>query len=200
MGYSYLVLGTGMGRAIAHCLAGQKDTGLITIGDVNEAKAIELGFWISKQFPDFSNLEAGYFNAEDPDSLKRMGDFDVIISALPARYNLGLAERAVECETHFCDLGGVLSVTLAMKGLHERALSKNLSVVPDCGLMPGLGIMIARKMVRESIQDSPESPYRDVVIYVGGIPQKPRPPHVLPKDVFSRRAEASLLRRGSDIE
>lgn len=175
MGYSYLVLGTGIGRAIAHCLAGRKDTDLITIGDVNEDKAIKSALGVSKQFPDFSNLEAEYFNAEDPDSLKRMGYFDVIISALPARYSPGLAERTMEQGIHFCDLGGVLSITLAMKGLHERALLKNLSVVPDCGLMPGLGVMIARKLVLESIKASPGSSYRDVVIYVGGLPQKPAP-------------------------
>lgn len=174
MGYSYLVLGTGMGRAIADGLLRQEDTAKVTIGDIDPARAGKLAGNLSAKYG--RPCEGDYFDAEDPDSLKRMGDFDVIISALPARHNLGLAERAVERGIHFCDLGGVLSVTLAMRDLNEKALSKNLSVVPDCGLMPGLGIMVARKLVNDSITAAPESSYRDVLIYVGGLPQKPKPP------------------------
>ena len=51
MGYSYLVLGTGMGRAIAHCLASQPDTTTVVIGDVNTEKARSIAGQIMKIFP-----------------------------------------------------------------------------------------------------------------------------------------------------
>lgn len=175
MGYSYLVLGTGMGRAIAHCLASQPDTTSIVIGDVNTEKARS----IAGQIVDNFSVGCGSikFDANDPNSLKNTRGFDVVISALPARYNLSLAEASIRQGMHFCDLGGVLPVTIGMKGgLDFMAQKRGVSIVPDCGLMPGLGVMIARQMVNDSIIAAPESSYRDVMIYVGGLPQKPRPP------------------------
>lgn len=175
MGYSYLVLGTGMGRAIAHCLANQPDTSLIVIGDVDTQKAREVAGSIADSFP----VQCGsiMFDANEANPLKNRQDFDVVISALPARYNMNLAEVCIRQGMHFCDLGGVLPVTLGMRGgLDFMARKNGVSVVPDCGLMPGLGVMIARKLVNDSIIAAPESSYRDVLIYVGGLPQKPRPP------------------------
>lgn len=176
MGFRYLVLGTGMGRAIADWLLRQKDTAKVAIGDIDYDRAGRLAAELSAKYgrPCESLY---YFDAEDPDSFKRMGDFDVIISALPARYNLELARSAIDVGAHFCDLGGVTSATVAMqKVLHESAKLNQVSVIPDCGLMPGLGVMVARKLVKDSIIAAPESSYRDVLIYVGGLPQKPQPP------------------------
>src|SRR3989338_2058060 len=173
MGYSYLVLGTGMGRAIAHCLASQPDTTAVVIGDVNTEKARS----IAGQIVDNFSVGCGSikFDANDPNSLKNTRGFDVVISALPARYNLSLAESSIRQGMHFCDLGGVLPVTIGMKGgLDFMARKRGVSVVPDCGLMPGLGVMIARKLVYESLQDEPDlNAHREVAIYVGGLPQKP---------------------------
>ena len=83
MGYSYLVLGTGMGRAIAHCLASQPDTTTVVIGDVNTEKARSIAGQIVKNF----SVGCGSikFDANDPNSLKNTRGFDVVISALPAR-------------------------------------------------------------------------------------------------------------------
>jgi lysine 6-dehydrogenase len=175
MGFRYLVLGTGMGRAIAHCLAGHSDTSTIAIGDVNTEKAREVAGYIARNFP----VPCGSirFDANDADPLRDRQGFDVVISALPARYNLNLAESAIRRGMHFCDLGGVLPVTLGMRGLNSMARKNGISVVPDCGLMPGLGVMIARKLVQDSLAQEPDRKApRDVVIYVGGLPQKPAGP------------------------
>ena len=205
MGYSYLVLGTGMGRAIAHCLASQPDTTVIVIGDVNMDKARS----IAGQIVDNFSVGCGSikFDANDPNSLKNTRGFDVVISALPARYNLSLAEASIRQGMHFCDLGGVLPVTIGMKGgLDFMARKSGVSVVPDCGLMPGLGVMIARKLVYETLQDEPDlNAPREVEIYVGGLPQKPVGPLHYQK-MFSLEGlghlcydEAAVIKNGSMV-
>ncbi len=183
MGFRYLVLGTHMGRPIAHCLAEQRDTSSILIGDINIEAARRVVAEVSGRFPA---VACGYvnFDANDPNALKKMPPVNVVISALPARYNLFLAEAAIRRKENFCDLGGVLPVSLAMKSMDESARSKGVSVVPDCGLMPGLGVMIARKLVEESVKDEDRDVKREVVIYVGGLPQKPQPP-IYHQNMFS---------------
>lgn len=172
--YSYLVLGTGMGRAIAYCLAGLPDTLKVAVADVDRERARDVG----RQANDFfvPVCDAFQFNAEQPDGLYNFDEYHVVISALPARYNPALADRAITMGSHFCDLGGVLAATRQMEALNAKALGRRVSVVPDCGLMPGLGLMMARMLLEESYELSPASETRDIMIYVGGIPQKPAPP------------------------
>jgi lysine 6-dehydrogenase len=92
------------------------------------------------------------------------------LSALPYYLNLELARAALEMGSHFCDLGGNTGIVDLQKGLHEAALKKGLSVVPDCGLAPGLvNIVAARGIDRLDVA-------REVHLKVGGLPQFPEPP------------------------
>jgi lysine 6-dehydrogenase len=57
-----------------------------------------------------------------------------------------------------------------MLKLNDKYPHMSVSVVPDCGLMPGLGVVIAKKLMQDlGGADSLE-------ILVGGLPQKPQPP------------------------
>ncbi len=106
----------------------------------------------------------------------RSAVFDVMrgcraaMSAVPYYLNEALAEVAVEAGVHFCDLGGNTEIVQRQKGLDTAARARHVSVVPDCGLAPGLINVLAQYGMDQF--DRPEA----VRIYVGGLPQEPQPP------------------------
>jgi lysine 6-dehydrogenase len=99
-----------------------------------------------------------------------MRESDAVMSAIPYYFNLALAECAVEAGVHFCDLGGNTEIVFQQKGLAERAAAKGVTVVPDCGVAPGMVNILAEYGIQQL--DTVES----VKIYVGGLPQEPEPP------------------------
>jgi lysine 6-dehydrogenase len=99
-----------------------------------------------------------------------MRESDAVMSAIPYYFNLQLAECAVEAGVHFCDLGGNTEIVFQQKALADRAKEKGITVVPDCGVAPGMVNIFAEHGIRQL--DTVES----VRIYVGGLPQQPEPP------------------------
>jgi lysine 6-dehydrogenase len=99
-----------------------------------------------------------------------MRESDAVMSAIPYYFNLQLAECAVEAGVHFCDLGGNTEIVFKQKALADRAKAKGITVVPDCGVAPGMVNIFAEHGIREL--DTVES----VRIYVGGLPQHPEAP------------------------
>ena len=99
-----------------------------------------------------------------------MRDSDAVMSALPYYFNYDMAVCAVDAGVHFCDLGGNTKIVFKQKTLHERARAEEVSVIPDCGLAPGMVNIIAEHGIKQL--DKVDA----VRIYVGGLPQKPEPP------------------------
>ena len=99
-----------------------------------------------------------------------MRESDAVMSAIPYYFNLQLAECAVEAGVHFCDLGGNTEIVFQQKALAERARAQGVTVVPDCGVAPGMVNILAQYGIAQL--DSVDS----VRIYVGGLPQNPEPP------------------------
>jgi lysine 6-dehydrogenase len=99
-----------------------------------------------------------------------MRESDAVMSAIPYYLNLSLAECAVEAGVHFCDLGGNTEIVFQQKALADRAKAKGVTVIPDCGVAPGMVNILAEHGIRQL--DTVES----VRIYVGGLPQDPQPP------------------------
>jgi lysine 6-dehydrogenase len=93
-----------------------------------------------------------------------------VMSAIPYYYNAPMAAAAVDVGCHFSDLGGNTEIVFAQKKLHHHALSRGISVVPDCGLAPGMVNILAAEGIRRL--DRAET----VKVYVGGLPQNPEPP------------------------
>jgi lysine 6-dehydrogenase len=93
-----------------------------------------------------------------------------VMSAIPYYYNESMAAAAVDVRCHFSDLGGNTEIVFAQKKLHQQALSRGISVVPDCGLAPGMVNILAAEGIRRL--DRAET----VKVYVGGLPQNPEPP------------------------
>ncbi len=95
---------------------------------------------------------------------------DALLSAVPYALNLRVAQACLVARTHLCDLGGNTDVTWAELALDAQARSAGISIVPDCGLQPGLGNTLAVHAMQQM------SDPQDVSIYVGGVPLHPRPP------------------------
>src|SRR5688572_8249373 len=102
--------------------------------------------------------------------LALMRESDAVMSAIPYYFNMALAECAVEAGVHFCDLGGNTEIVFQQKSLADRAREKGVTIIPDCGVAPGMVNILAEHGIRQL--DAVES----VRIYVGGLPQNPEPP------------------------
>jgi lysine 6-dehydrogenase len=162
-----LVLGAGLqGSACAY--------DLLQNAEVREVRLADLHI---KQLPDFLAPYSGHRLIPTPldvrdraATLAVMRQSDAVMSAIPYYFNFDLAKLAVEAGTHFCDLGGNTEIVFQQKQLHEAAAKKQLSVVPDCGLAPGMANVLAQHGIEQL------DPVRSVKIYVGGLPQHPEPP------------------------
>ena len=162
-----LVLGAGLqGSACAY--------DLLQNPEVSQVRLADLRF---DHLPEFLKPLSGprliptVLDVRDREAvLAVMRESDAVMSAIPYYFNLALAECAVEAGVHFCDLGGNTEIVFQQKGLAEKAAAKGVTVVPDCGVAPGMVNILAEYGIRQL--DSVES----VKIYVGGLPQEPEPP------------------------
>jgi lysine 6-dehydrogenase len=95
---------------------------------------------------------------------------DACMNALPYYLNLDVTRAAVETGAHYCDLGGNTAIVFEQLELDEAAAAAGVSVIPDCGLAPGMvNILAAHGMADMDRTDS-------IRILVGGLPQNPTPP------------------------
>lgn len=110
-------------------------------------------------------------DASDGAALRRtMTGFDVVACALPYHFNLEVARAAVEVGVHFCDLGGNTEIVNRQMELDDAAREAGVSVVPDCGLAPGMVNILAQGGI-DALEET-----ESVRIYVGGLPSQPEPP------------------------
>jgi lysine 6-dehydrogenase len=91
-------------------------------------------------------------------------------NATPYYFNLAVTRVALEAGVHVCDLGGNTEIVLEQLALDAEARARGCSVLPDCGLAPGLVNILAAGCIRDLEQVS------RVRILTGGLPQSPRPP------------------------
>ena len=162
-----LVLGAGLqGSACAYDLLQQPDVEEVRLADLH-----------TDHLPDFLH---GYapprliptpLDVRDREAVRAlMHEADAVMCALPYYFNSDMARHAVECDAHFADLGGNTEIVFQQKELDDAARGRKLSVIPDCGLAPGMVNILAEYGIAQL--DSVES----VKIFVGGLPQQPEPP------------------------
>jgi len=162
-----LVLGAGLqGCACAYDLLQQPAVRQVTLADLrpDTLPPFLAGDWKGRLRPvrlDVTDLAAVQ---------ETMRGHAAVMSAIPYYYNGPMARAAVEAGCHFSDLGGNTEIVFEQKKLHEQALAKGVSVIPDCGLAPGMVNILAAEGIRRL--DRAEQ----VRIYVGGLPQSPEPP------------------------
>jgi lysine 6-dehydrogenase len=162
-----LVLGAGLqGSACAFDLLQQPDVEAVRITDLNVDR-----------LPSFltpylgGKLSAHQLDVRDrAATVEHLTWCDAVMSAAPYYFNRDLAEWAVASDAHFSDLGGNTEIVSEQRKLHDRAVARGLSIVPDCGVAPGMVNILAQHGIEQL--DSVDA----VRIYVGGLPQHPEPP------------------------
>ena len=162
-----LVLGAGLqGSACAFDLLHSKGVTKVTIADLHPDN---LPAFLRKAADE--RFAAVRLDAKDETAVRAlMEGHDAAMSALPYYFNGPMARIAVESDCHFSDLGGNTEIVMEQKKLDAAAAAKGLSVIPDCGLAPGMVNILAAEGIRRV--DRAER----VKIYVGGLPQEPEPP------------------------
>jgi lysine 6-dehydrogenase len=116
-------------------------------------------------------LQVIQLDVRSHDSVRRtLQGHDAALSAIPYYFNFELAKIAVEAGVHFADLGGNTDIVRQQQGLDKSARDKGISVMPDCGLAPGMVNILAAEGIRRL--DETDA----VHLYVGGLPRHPEPP------------------------
>ncbi len=108
--------------------------------------------------------------SDEPSTLAAMEGMDAVVCALPYYFNYDMTRLAIEAGAHFADLGGNTEIVEQQRTLDDLAGEKGVSVIPDCGLAPGMVNILAQAGIDEL--DEAES----VRMWVGGLPQDPEPP------------------------
>ena len=161
-----LVLGGGLqGGAAAWSLLRNPAVTQVTLADVHPER---LPVFLINAGPRFRTVG---LDANDHGSvLATMRGHDAVLCALPYYFNEPMTRLALEAGCHFSDLGGNTGIVLEQKKHHDAAVARGLSVIPDCGLAPGMVNILAAEGIRRLDRA------KSVRIYVGGLPRQPEPP------------------------
>ncbi len=164
----YLLLGAGLqGTAIAHDLLNHaKGTTGLTVMDGNAESLAKL---IDRL--DDSRLKTVQGDVRDASIVAPlMTEADVAISAVNYWYNADLAALSVAGKAHFLDLGGNNDIVAREFELNEEAQAAGVTIVPDCGLAPGLAGILGYWLV-DGLEKT-----NSLKLRVGGLPANPQPP------------------------
>lgn len=163
--HKYLILGAGMGKAIAAALLQQEDTECVTLVDCNS----DLLEQVVNDLNDDRLLGALMDITAVPCVKKLMRSHDVTISAVKYEFNVALTKAAIEVGTHFIDLGGNNTVVKKQFSLDAAAKNVGSKISPYNGVAPGAVNVFARYAMELLGVDTLKSLH----IYVGGLDQFP---------------------------
>jgi lysine 6-dehydrogenase len=166
-----LVLGAGLqGSACAYDLLQQPAVERVTLADLKPGR---LPAFLKKKKDKrlvTARLDVKQSGGGGARLRQLMRGHDAVMNALPYYFNYAVAKAAVAAGLHCADLGGNTEIVQKQKTLHAAAQKKRVSVIPDCGLAPGMVNIIAAEGIRR-VGDA-----QTVKIFVGGLPQNPEPP------------------------
>ena len=163
-----LVLGAGLqGSACAYDLL--QNPAVTEVRLANLAGATLPGFL--NPYRGGPRLQVVDLDARDHGAARRaMEGTRAVMCALPYYLNLEMTRVAIDAGVHFCDLGGNTEIVFKQKALDTEAKAKGVTVVPDCGLAPGMVNILAQLGIARLDDVS------RVKIFVGGLPQAPEGP------------------------
>ena len=159
-----LVMGCGnIGSIAAEDLATSMGSTEVVVADVDEARAK-----IVAQKIGASNVSWILSDVmKQNELLNTLKEFDLVMGFLPAHLAYRLAETCIIAHKSLVDVSYMSEDPLR---LNDAAVRAGSTLVPDCGLAPG----ISNVLVGNSV--STLDKIKSVHIMVGGLPEKPIPP------------------------
>jgi lysine 6-dehydrogenase len=163
-----LVLGAGLqGSACAYDLL---QNAAITEVRLADREGVLLPAFLARYAAD-PRLVRVALDAHDSAAVARaMDGVTSVMCALPYYFNLEMTRLAIDAGVHFCDLGGNTEIVFRQKELDAKARAQGITVIPDCGLAPGMVNILAELGISRCDKAS------RVKIFVGGLPQAPEGP------------------------
>ncbi|MBI2916197.1 MAG: saccharopine dehydrogenase NADP-binding domain-containing protein, partial [Elusimicrobia bacterium] len=172
--YSYLILGSGrQGTAAAYDVLRHGEASCLVLADRSLEKAKEGVTRIRSllgQRPGVQLLHKRVDVSRSSQLRDLFKGHSALLSALPYYHNPKIASLAIESKVSYCDLGGYFEMTKKIGALDSKAKKAGVTLVPDCGVSPGMCNSLAVSAMEKL--DRTE----DVSIYCGGLPQNPKPP------------------------
>jgi lysine 6-dehydrogenase len=171
MAFDYAVLGAGrQGTAAAYDLARHGDASQVLVADLDLAQAQRAAGRVNDLLGE-DLVSAAALDVRDEAAVTRLlRGMSACVSAVPYHFNLGIARAAIAAGTSLTDLGGKTSIVFEELALDAEARRAGVTLVPDCGMVPGLGTSVC--LAAMELVENP----RDVFLWDGGLPQHPHPP------------------------
>ncbi|MGD8596102.1 MAG: saccharopine dehydrogenase C-terminal domain-containing protein [Anaerolineae bacterium] len=171
MAYRYAVLGAGrQGTACAYDMIKRGDADSVVLADY----ALDVAETAAARVNDLTGTgkaRAVQLDVTDSEAVvAALTGIDAFLSAVPYYYNLDITRAAIQARASMCDLGGNTDLVRQQLSLAAEARAAGISVIPDCGQVPGMGTTLMVYAMRQL--DEPE----EVCMWDGGLPQEPRPP------------------------
>ncbi len=167
----FAVLGAGrQGTAAAYDLAKFGNAKAVVIADMNLEAAKKAAARVNDLLTTDLTQSRVLDVTHQDELVAFLTGVDTVISAVPYYFNLEIAKAAITAGTNMCDLGGNTNIVMEQLKLDSQAKAANISIIPDCGQVPGMGTTLC--VFAMSLLDEPE----EVYMWDGGLPQDPRPP------------------------
>jgi len=181
------VVGAGMqGSVVAQDLVKSGHAVTVMDNDINLLRQLKKTTKVSAREFDVTNKVK---------FIRLIKPFDVIVGALPAAMGFYTMDCAISAGVDLVDLSYSPEDPFL---LHEKAEQEGIRIVPDAGFAPGLSNIL----IGETYQEF--KGIDNLMILVGGIPQKPEPPfnyHVTWSlaDVIEEYARPSKIVKNKEI-
>lgn len=155
------VLGSGIvGRAAAWDLVRRGHD--VIVADHLESAAAEAA--------EVAGARPRVLDASDDAAVRALFDeIELVVSGVPYAFGVPIATAAIETGTHYLDFGGNPTIVQRQLQLDAAATDAGVTVVPDCGLAPGMANVLATGVV-ERLGDGPIDELR---LRVGALPAEP---------------------------
>jgi lysine 6-dehydrogenase len=159
-----LVLGSGnIGSIAVQDMAAEMKTTDIVVADKDKSRVKKVVEGIGRSNVSWMQLNV----ADHAELLEVLKRFDLIMGFLPGALGHVLMKACIEARRNLVDVSYMAESPME---LHSVASKAGITVVPDCGLAPGISNFLAGHAFNQLDKTS------SVHIMVGGLPEEPIPP------------------------
>lgn len=159
-----LIIGCGnIGSVSAQDLVKSVPSTEIVVADKNEKRAKDVAEKIEKDNVSWT----GFDTSNHGELVNTLKGFDLAMGFLPGKLGYGLCKACIDAGKDLVDVSYMAENPMT---LNASAAKAGVTIVPDCGLAPG----ISNVLVGHAVGKLDE--VKAVHVMVGGLPEKPVPP------------------------